>query len=140
MAVGALIGSAIPGLGTAVGAAVGGLVGGLLGGLGGWFGGSKLGEAHISSQQDEARQELFKHIEEYQKLCKTNYRQTFSDFKDEIDQVVRKWLSAQDDLIENNFKRSKNDLNKPIEEKKALQEQTIAGLNRLDEFREELEK
>lgn len=140
MAVGALIGSAIPGLGTAVGAAVGGLVGGLLGGLGGWFGGSKLGEAHISSQQDEARQELFKHIEEYQKLCKTNYRQTFSDFKDEIDQVVRKWLSAQDDLIENNFKRSKNDLNKPIEEKKALQEQTIADLNRLDEFREELEK
>lgn len=140
MVVGGILGSAIPGLGNIVGAAVGGFVGGLLGGLGGWFGGKKVGELQISCQQDEAKRELFKHIEEYQKICKTNYRQAFSDFKDEIDQVVRKWLSAQEELVEKNFKQAKSDLDKPVEEKKAIQKQIAADLDHLDELRRELEK
>ena len=137
---GAAIGSAVPVIGTAIGAAVGGIIGGILGGLGGWFGGSKAAQMHIASQQDEARQELFKHIEDYQKVCKNNYRQAFSDFKDEIDSIVRKWLTAQDDLIEENFRKAKNDLNKPIEEKKAVQKQIAEDLKHLEELNEELGK
>ena len=137
---GAAIGSAVPVIGTAIGAAVGGIIGGILGGLGGWFGGSKAGQMHIANQQDEARQELFKHIEDYQKVCKNNYRQAFSDFKDEIDSVVRKWLTAQDDLIEDNFRKAKNDLNKPIEEKKAIQKQIAEDLLYLQKLHKELEK
>ena len=140
MVVGGILGSAIPVLGTAVGAAVGGFVGGLLGGLGGWFGGKKAGKIHIASQQEEAKRELFKHILEYRKICETNYRQAFSDFKDEIDQTVRTWLSAQEKLIEDNFKQAKSDLDRPIEEKKAIQTQIEADLNRLEGFRKELEK
>jgi len=95
---------------------------------------------HIANQQDEARQELFKHIEDYQKVCKNNYRQAFSDFKDEIDSAVRQWLTAQDDLIEENFRKAKNDLNKPIEDKKAVQKQIAEDLRQLEELNAELEK
>lgn len=140
MVVGGILGSAIPVLGTAVGAAVGGFVGGLLGGLGGWFAGKKAGEIHLASQQEEAKRELFRYIQEYRKICETNYRQAFSDFKDEIDQIVRTWLSAQEKLIEDNFKQAKSDLDRPIEEKRAIQTQIEADLNRLDCFSKELEK
>ena len=137
---GGILGSAIPFLGTSVGAAVGGLVGGLLGGLGGWFGGSKIGKVHIENQQEEAKRELFKHIEVYQKICKEKYRCAFSDFKDAIETIIRKWLSAQEELIENNFRKEKNDLNKPIDEKNVILKQIAEDLQRLDNWRKELEK
>ena len=139
-AAGGIVGAAIGSLAGPIGTVIGGMVGGLLGGLGGWFGGSKIGQLHIASQQEEAKKELFKHIEEYQKLCRNNYRQAFADFKDEIEATVRRWLSAQEDLIEDNFRKAKSDLNKPIEEKQALQKQIAEDLAYLEELHRELEK
>ena len=136
-AVGAIMGSAIPGVGTTVGAVVG-FVGGLaastLGLLIGSKIGKKLGQIHIGSQKDKARQELFMHIDEYQKINKNNYKNVFSNFTSEIDSSIRTWLSKQENLIEVNYKNAKNDLIKPIEEKKAIQKQIETDLNLIEEF------
>ena len=138
--VGGLIGTAIPGPGTAIGMAIGGVIGGLLGGLGGWFGGAKLGKVQIASQQNKAKQELFKIIEEYQKNCNTNYKKIFYGFKENIDKSVPQWLSAQDKLIDKKFQETKRDLSRPAEEKQVLLAQIAEDLKRIDKLTRELTK
>ena len=111
---GGLAGGAIGfALGGPIGAAIGGLVGAIFGGLCG----SKAREAHVESQKETARSELFRAAERFAAKLQSDYRQAYERFADEMEHAIRDWLRNQQSAVDSHYRNALADLERPIGEK-----------------------
>ena len=95
---------------------VGGIVA-LAGTLLGGFAGSKAREAHVESQKETARGELFKAAERFAAKLQSEYRQAYDRFADEMEHAIRDWLRNQQSAVDRHYSKALADLERPVGEK-----------------------
>ena len=112
-------GAALVALGSGpVGWIVGGgiLIGSLL--LGN-FCGAKAREAHVNSQKEIARSELFKAAEQFAAKLRTGYKQSYVQFAETLDRAIRDWMRTQQEAADARYRKALADLERPIADKNA---------------------
>ncbi len=112
-------GAAVVALGSGpVGWIVGGgiLIGSLL--LGN-FCGAKAREAHVNSQKEIARSELFKAAEQFAAKLRTGYKQSYEQFAESLDRAIRDWMRTQQNVADARYRKALSDLERPIADKNA---------------------
>jgi len=105
-------------------------------GLFGMWGGNKAKKVHVESQQDAAKRELFRYISDVQTEAKKTYTESYNTFCAEVEKSIFSWLMNQENSIEDEYAKAKQDLSKPAETKeveKASVEQDIVFLKNLKE-------
>lgn len=133
-----VIGSIIPGGGTAAGFIVGSAI--VLGGtLLGCFTGNKVKKHIKDTRKEEACRELFDYIREYQSDCEKKYKKSIDTFKEQIEEALEKWIENQEEEIRDQYKRQKEILNMPIEERTSEIEKIKKDIEVLNYYKKEIE-
>ncbi len=116
-----------------VGLVIGGVaaLGGML--LGAYCG-SKAREAHVESQKETARSELFKAAERFASKLQSEYRQAYESFADEMDRAIRDWVRGQQKVVDERYRKSLIDLELPLKEKMKSIEQTNEDVRRFNDI------